>query len=204
MDFGKTSLVKHSIRLTDNTPFKEHYWQIPPSMYEEVREDLQEMLEIGAIQPSHRPWASPVILGYKKDGKLWFCIDLRKLNADTIKDLYSLPHIEDTLDSLNGAVWFMVLDLKFGYWQVKTGKASKQQITFTVSLLEFYKCNCMPLSLVNAHATFQRLIETCLGDLHFNWCLIYLNNITVLLKLPKDHLVQLREIFQKLKEAWLK
>ena len=49
MDLGKISLVKHSIRLTDNTPFKEHYWQIPPSMYEEVREHLKEMLEICAI-----------------------------------------------------------------------------------------------------------------------------------------------------------
>ena len=47
MDLGWTSLVKHSIRLTDNTLFKECYWQIPPSMYEEVREHLKEMLETG-------------------------------------------------------------------------------------------------------------------------------------------------------------
>ena len=53
MDLGKTSLVKHSIRLTDNTLFKEHYWQIPASMYEEGREHLKEMLEIGTIWLSH-------------------------------------------------------------------------------------------------------------------------------------------------------
>ena len=69
MDLGKTSLVKHSIRLTDNTPFKECYWQIPPSMYEKVREHLKEMLEIGAIWPSHSPWASLVVLVCKKDDK---------------------------------------------------------------------------------------------------------------------------------------
>ena len=105
MDLGKTSLVKDSIRLPDNTLFKEHYWQIPPSMYEEFREHLKEILEIGATWPSHRLWASPVILVCKKDGKLWFCIDLRKLNAHTIKDSYRFPRIEDTLDSLNGPVW---------------------------------------------------------------------------------------------------
>ena len=49
MDLGKTSIVKHSIGLTVNNPFKEHCWQIPQSMYEEVREHLKEMLEIGAI-----------------------------------------------------------------------------------------------------------------------------------------------------------
>ena len=70
MDLGKTSLIKHRIRLTDNTLFKEHYWQIPPSMYEEVMEHLKEMLEIGAIWPSNSPLASPVVLVHKKDGKL--------------------------------------------------------------------------------------------------------------------------------------
>ena len=93
MDLCKTSLVKHSIRLTDSTPFKECYWQIPPSMYEEVREHLEEMLEIGDIQLSHSPWASPVTLVHKKDGKIQFCIDLRKLNACTIKDSYSLSRM---------------------------------------------------------------------------------------------------------------
>ena len=62
MDLGKTSLVKHSMRLMDNTPFKECYWCILPSMYEEVWEHLNKMLEIGAIQLSHSPWASLVIL----------------------------------------------------------------------------------------------------------------------------------------------
>ena len=73
-------------------------------MYKEVKEHLKEMLEIAAIMPSHNPWASPVILACKKDGKLQFCIDLRKLNPCTIEDSYSLPRIEDTLYSLNGAV----------------------------------------------------------------------------------------------------
>ena len=62
----------------------------------------------------------------------------------------------------------------------------------------------MPFGLVNAPATFQRLMETCLGDLQLNWCLVYLDNIIVFFKMPKDHLVQLRAVFQKLKEAGLK
>ena len=69
-----------------------------------------------AIWPSNIPWAGLVVLVCKKADKLKFCIDLRKLNAHTIKDSYSLPRIEDILNSLNGAVWFMALDLKSGYW----------------------------------------------------------------------------------------
>ena len=53
LDLGKTLIVKHSINLTDSTPFKEHYWHIPPGMYEEVKAHIQEMLDIGAIHPSN-------------------------------------------------------------------------------------------------------------------------------------------------------
>ena len=85
-----------------------------------------------------------------------------------IKDSYSLPRIEDTLDSLNGAVWFTALDLKSGFWQVEMDEASKPLMAVTVGLLGFYKCGCMPFGLVNALATFQRLMETYLGDLQLN------------------------------------
>ena len=172
-------LVKHNIKLTDNTPFKEWFPWISPSMYEEVREHLKEMLEIGAIWPSHSPWASPVVLVWKKDGKLWFCIDLRKLNACMIKDSYSLPRTEDTLDSFNGAIWFTALHLKSGYWQVEMDEASMPLMQISVGPLGFYECDHMSFGLVNVPATFQRLMETCWGDLHLNGCLIYLNDVIV-------------------------
>ena len=67
-ELGKTSLVQHEIRLSNNTPFKERYRRIPPHQYEEVRKHLKEMLDIGAIHRSTR--ASPVVLVCKKDGSL--------------------------------------------------------------------------------------------------------------------------------------
>ena len=81
LDLGKTSNIKYSNKLTDPTLFKEHYRCIPPGMYEEVKAHIQEMLDIGAIHPSNSPWASAVVLVWKKDGKLRFCIDLRELNV---------------------------------------------------------------------------------------------------------------------------
>ena len=63
-------------------------------------------MEKGAIQKLASPWASTVVLVRRKDGSIRFCVDLRKLNARTIKDAYSLPHIEESLDFLNGAQIF--------------------------------------------------------------------------------------------------
>ena len=137
MDLGRTDKVKHSIKLEDYTPFKERYRCIPPHQYEEVKQHLKEMLEIGAISKSKSPWASVVVLVRKKDGSLSFCIDLRKLNARTVKDAYSLPRIEKTLDCLNGAQWFTSLDLKLGYWQVELDEESKALTAFTVEPLGF-------------------------------------------------------------------
>ena len=91
LDMGHTSMVKHKIRLDNYTPFKERYRRIPPNLFDEVKNHLKEMIEVSAIQKSSSPWASAVVLVRKKDGSLRFCIDLRKLNARTIKDAYSLP-----------------------------------------------------------------------------------------------------------------
>ena len=98
------------------------------------------MLDIGAIRCSNSPWASPVVLVKKKDVSLRFCIDFRKLNARTVKDAYSIPHIKDALHSLNGACIFTSLDLKSGYWQVELDEESIPLTAFTVGLLGFYEC----------------------------------------------------------------
>ena len=163
LDLGKTALTKHKIKLTDQMPFKEHYRCISPHMYNDVRAHIQEMLDIGAIHWSHSPWASAVVLVWKKDGGLRFCIDLRKLNDWTVKDAYSLPQIDETLDSLQGSQWFSSLDLKSGYWQVEMGEESKPLTAFTLGSLGFYEYKRMPFGLTNAPAAFQRLMETCLG-----------------------------------------
>ena len=144
------------------------------------------MLEIGAIRKSNSPWASVVVLVRKKDGSLRFCIDLHRLNLHTIKDAYSLPRIDETLDWLGGSIIFTSLDLKSRYCQVEMDEMSKQLTAFTVEPLGFYECKRMPFGLTNAPATFQRLMGSCLGGLHLNWCIIYLDDIIGFSKTPKE------------------
>ena len=129
------------------------------------------MLEIGAIQWFTSLWASPVVLVWKKDGSLRFCIDLRKLNNKTIKDVQSLPRIEDSLDCLDVAIIFTSLDLQSGYWQVELTEASRPLTAFTIGPLGFCECVWMPFGLTNALATFQCLMESCLGEMHLKWLL---------------------------------
>lgn len=203
-DLGNTSLVHHEIHLTDNVPFKEPCRRIPPGLFEEVRQSLNEMLSVGAIRPSQSPYSSNVVLVRKKDGALRFCIDFRKLNSKTIKDAYSLPRINDSFDRLIGAKYFTKLDLRWGYWQVNIREEDKAKTAFTVPGLGFYECNRMAFGLTNAPATFQRLMERCMGELNLRDCLIFLDDILIFSDTFQGHLEKLESVFSRLHKNGLK
>ena len=204
LDLGRTAKATHRIPMHDPSTFKLPYHRIPPAMYDEVRKHLQEMLALDAIRVSQSPYASPVVLIRKPNGKIRFCIDFRKLNSRTKRDAYSLPRIDEMYDCLHGARWFSSLDIKSAYWQVEVAEEDKEKTAFTVGPLGFYECNRMPFGLCNAPATFQRLMENCLGDLNMQSCLIYLDDIVVYSKTFDEHVERLSLVFDRLIDAGLK
>lgn len=142
LSLGHTTAVKHHIRLQDDTPFKERSRPIHPSDREAVKRHLRELLDAGITRESESPFASPVVLVRKKNGKIRLCIDYRKLNARTIRDAYALPNIEETFSALSGARWFSVMDLKSGYYQVDMAEEDKPKTAFTCPL-GFFEFNRM-------------------------------------------------------------
>ena len=204
VELGCTHSTEHTIKVTDDTPFKECFRQIHPPMVEEVRNHLKEMLELGAIRPSQSAWCNAVVLVRKKDSSLRFCIDFRCLNACMKKDSYPLAQIQEVLESLVDAGHFSCLDLKSGFWQIRMDEASKQYTTFTGGNLGFFECDRMPFGLCNVPATFQRLMQNCMGELNFIYCLIYLDNLIMFLQTAEEHLHHLCVVFDCLREYNLK
>ena len=203
-ELGCTHSTEHAIKVTDDTPFKEWFRQILPLMVEEVRDHLREMLESGTIRPSQSAWCNAVILVRKKDGSLHFCINFQCLNAHTKKDSYPLPQIQEVLESLVGTGHFSCLDLKSRFWQIKRDEASKQYTAFTVGNLGFYECDRMPFGLCNVLATFKWLMQNCMGELNFIYCLIYLDDLIMFLWTTEEHLHWLHIVFDCLREYNLK
>ena len=115
----------------------------------------------------------------------------------TKKDSYPLPHIQETLESLEGSHIFSIFDFKSGFWQVEMYKASKQYTAFMVGSLGFVECEHMPFGLCNAPTTFQWLMQNCLGELNLTYCLIYLNDVITFSKDEDDHLHCMRVIFDR-------
>ena len=196
--------TEHVIKVTNDTPFKEWFRWIPLPLVEEVHKHLQEMLDSGTIHPSQSMWCNAVVLVWKKDSGLHFCIDFWCLNAHTKKDSYPLPRIQEALESLVGAGHFSCLDLKSGFWQIKMDESSKQYTAFTIVNLGFFKCNCMPFGLCNVPTTFQWLMQNCLGELNLIYCLIYLDDIGIFLHTAEEHLHHLHVVFDQFREHNLK
>ena len=125
-------------------------------------------------------WLSPVVMVKKKDGQLRFCVDYRRLNAITHKDVFPMSRIDDMLDQLSGKKIFTTLDAKLGYWQVPLEETSRSKTAFIASN-KLYQFHVMPFGLSNAPATFQRVIQQILSGLGGSspFCCAYIDDILV-------------------------
>ena len=94
------------------------YWMAPVKL-QELRVQLQELLDKGFIRPRASPWGAPVLFAKKKDKTLRMCIDYRQLNRITIKNRYPLPRINYLFDQLRGERVYFKIDLRTGYHQLR-------------------------------------------------------------------------------------
>ena len=202
-DLGCTPLLEHTIE-THGPPLRQPYRRQNLAARREEMVQVQQMLASDVIRPSNSPWVSPVVMVKKKDGRLRFCVDLRQLNAATVKDAHPLPRIDDLLDALHGARWFSTLDLKSGYWQVPIMERDKEKTAFRTSSGQLYEFNQVPFGLCNASATFSLLMDHILSGLHWETCLFYLDDIIVFSSTWEEHLARLCQVFERLRHADLK
>jgi len=137
-----------------------------------IADQINKMLKLNVIAPSHSASASPVVIVPKKNGKPRFCVDYRRLNNITKKDAYPLPRMEDFLDSLGDAQVFTTFDCTAGYWQVPLRKDDQEKTAFTTHC-GIYHWLSMPFGLKNAPATFQRAMDINLPGFKWQICLVY-------------------------------
>ncbi|UYV72318.1 hypothetical protein LAZ67_9002614 [Cordylochernes scorpioides] len=206
-DFEKKSFpvsgeIKHKIDTSDYPPVRQRPYRVSPAQRRVIQSEVEKMMETKIIRPSSSPWASPVILVRKKDGSLRFCVDYRRLNKITKKDVYPLPRIDDALDTLSGSRYFSTMDMRSGYWQIKVDDKDREKTAF-ITPDGLYEFNVMPFGLCNAPATFERMIDNVLRGLKWDMCLCYLDDIVVYGSTFKEHLTRLYKVLRCIQQAGL-
>ena len=191
----------HTIEMEPGSkpPFR-HPFRLSGEEKEELRKQLEQLLERDHIRPSKSPYGAPVLFVRKKDGSLRLCIDYRALNKQTVRDRYPLPHIEALLEDLQGATIFSKLDLRSGYHQVRVAETDVFKTAFTTHMGSF-EWRVLPMGLTNAPATFQRLMNAVLGSGPFlKFCRIYLDDIIIFSKSVEEHEQHVQAVLRELRK----
>jgi hypothetical protein len=202
-DLGLTTWVEHGIDTGDSRPLKQPPRRVPMAFAGEEKKVITQLEEQKVIRKSNSPWASPIVLVKKKNGKTRPCVDYRRLNSVTTKDAFPLPRVQDCLDAVAGATLFSTFDFTSGYHQIPVRKEDIPKTAF-VTKYGLYEYTTMPMGLTNAPATFQRVMEIALNGLQWQTCLIYLDDIVVFGRTFEEHLQRVEQVLERVQQAGLK
>ena len=199
---GLTSTLQHEIRISGTEPLRlQHSYPLPLALEPTLRQELDSWLEAGVVEPSQSPYCSPLLAVRKKDGTHRFCLDCRQLNAQTIFDSEPISDPQKIFTQISGARYFSKLDLTSGYWQVPMEEQSKPLTAFRTRF-GLFQFTVMPFGLVNAPATFSRLMREVTKDLVDTHC--YLDDLLVATSTWEEHLCALRQLLDALRLHGLK
>jgi hypothetical protein len=193
--------VYHYIPLDANAkiPHKKQY-RLSFTESNELRRQLDQLLEKGWIQPSSSPYGAPVLFAAKKNGRLRMCVDYRELNAITLKDKYAIPLVQDCFDCLVGSTIFSTIDLTSGYYQVPIWPADVPKTAMNTKFGSF-EWLVMPFGLTSAPSTFQRLVNHTLHSLLGRCVVVYLDDILIFSKSLEEHVDHVNQVMSLLREA---
>eukprot|EP00741_Cyanophora_paradoxa_P001862 tig00000520_g1805.t1 len=199
---------KHSIRLLPGVPAKHlPLYTVPrrlsPPAEKAAKAEIEKLLRDGLIEPSQAGFGSPVVLAPKKDGTMRFCVDYRKLNSLTERDVFPLPRIEDQLERLQGASTFSTGDATSGFWQLELDEESRDLTTFIVPW-GMYRWKVTPFGITNGPAAFCRAVTSILGNLLSTCVVAYVDDLTVHSPNVKQHLLDLEAFFAAIDRGNLK
>nr|GEU95164.1 retrotransposon protein, putative, Ty3-gypsy subclass [Tanacetum cinerariifolium] len=187
--------VEFGIELILGTqPISKASYCMDPIELKELREQLQELLDLDFIRLSVSPWGAPVLFVKKKDGSMRLCIDYRKLNHVTIRNRYPLPRIDDLFDQLQGAKFFSQIDLRSGYHQLRVKELDIPKTVFRTRY-GHYEFLVMPFGLTNAPTVFMDLRNRIFHEYLDKFVIVFIDNISVYSKMKEEHEEHLRGIF---------
>ena len=176
--------------------------RMAPVELQELRVQVQELLDKGFIRPSSSPWGTPVIFSKKKDKTLRLCIDYQQLNRVTIKNWYPLPRIDDLFDQLRGARVYSKIDLRTSYHQLRVRETDIPKTVFMTRYGHF-EFTMMPFGLTNAPVAFMDLMHRVYQPYLDQFVVVFVDEILIYSQSEWEHVYYLRIVLQLLRDHQL-
>ncbi|GKD03014.1 putative reverse transcriptase domain-containing protein, partial [Tanacetum coccineum] len=177
-------------------------YRLAPSEMEELSGQLKELQDKGFIRPSSSPWGVPVLFVKKNDGSFRMCIDYRELNKLTVKNRYPLPRIDDLFDQLQGSQFFLKIDLRSGYHQLRVHEDDIPKTAFRTRYGHF-EFTVMPFGLTNAPTIFMDLMNRVCRPYLDKFVIVFIDDILIYSKTQEEHVEHLRLVLGLLKREKL-
>ena len=166
---------------------------------EELNCFLDKNLRKGYIRPSKSPLSSPVFFVKKKDGKLRFVQDYRRLNEFTVKNRYPLPLVSDIVNRLKGAKYFSKFDVRWGYNNIRIKEGDEWKAAFSTNQ-GLFEPQVMFFGLTNSPATFQALMNSIFSDLiAAGKVAVYLDDILIFTMTLEEHRKITHDVLNRLR-----
>ena len=195
----------HALNVSsDYRPVVQRARRTAPQHAEAVREEVQRLLQIGAIREVLYPkWLSNTVVVKKKNGKWRVCVDFTDLNKACPKDPFPLPKIDQLVDSTAEHERMSFLDAFQGYHQIALRKEDQEKTAF-ITPRGIFCYKVLPFGLKNARATYQRMVTKMFSELLGKTVEVYIDDMVVKSIKGTDHVEDLRKVFEILRRHNLK
>jgi hypothetical protein len=201
------SIVEHRLPLKKGfRPFQQRARQMKAEVLEEVKKEVEKMLEVGFIRPCrYAEWISSVVTVQKKDGRWQVCMDFRDLNRATPKDEFSMPIAETLINAAAGYKILSFMDGNAGYNQIFIAPEDIHKTAFRVpGAVGLFEYVVMTFGLKNAGATYQRAMNYIFHDLIGKLVEIYIHDVVVKSASVEGHLEDVRQVLERTRRFGLK
>lgn len=189
---------KHAAQFkVKGSPVKLKQRHMAPELKAELEKQIADMLNAGVIQKSKSAWGAAPLFVKKKDGGWRLCVDYRKLNQQMVSDQYPLPLLWQQVQKTAGHLYYITIDLNWGFWNLPLHPESRHYTAF-ITHLGLYEFKVVPFGVKNSPPEFQRMMDTVMAELLSKNVVCYVDDIIIYGNKIPEILELLREVLRTL------
>lgn len=197
-----TKVYEHWLDVKETKPFNVKTYPIPYKHREQVKQEINKMLNDGIIEKSVTNFINPVVIVKKKDDSIRICLDARKINEITNPQYDKPVHIESIIGRLKANYVYSKIDLKNSFWLIPLNKNSRKYTGFSIEG-NIYQFKVVPFGLQSSSAALIRALQVILNP-YDDFCIHYVDDILIYSENVQEHIRHLKKIFEALDNANLK